>query len=394
MLSLDRLRAADTDLTSRPMEERGFPRTLAKLREGVATGVAPGFVASVWRLAEPTVYWTTAAGQRRIVPSSLPMTAETPFDLASISKVYATATSVARLVDRGWLNWNQPVRSILPDFPDSRVQLIHLLSHTAGLPAWFPLFNRIAEKFAPASQPSLVYKASIAERQKYMRELVFGTKLENAPGVKTVYSDLTFLTLGFIIEEVTGRTLNRAVPELVWKPMGIRNSEYRLVTKDPKSGADERFAATEDCPWRGGVLQGQVHDDNCWSMGGYAGHAGAFGTAHDQMVFSARMIAGFLSPKVRNVAWARVQPPIGPVGCDRTAGWDTPSGENPAFSTRFSNRSVGHLGFTGTSLWIDPEKGIAVSLLSNRVHPTRENDKIKAFRPEFHQALAEDLFGF
>ncbi len=369
------------------MDEVRFPRTLEVLRQGVAESVAPGFVASVWSAASPERYRAVAVGQRRVVPSALPLSVETPFDLASVTKVYGTATLAARLIERGWIDWNQPLRSILPQFRDDRVTLAHLLAHTGGLPAWFPFYEKLRTRFAPKP----IYDVSVAIRQKAMRELVFETPLENEPGSKAVYSDLSFLLLGFALEEVTSLPLDRAVERWVWEPMGIRNSSYRRVTRSATQGADDRFAATENCPWRGAVLQGQVHDDNCWAMGGYGGHAGAFGPVGDLMTFGSKLLSGFLSTAVRDRAWTRVVPPIGPPGCDRTPGWDTPSGEEPSLSRRFSPRSVGHLGFTGTSFWLDPDAQLAIALLSNRVHPSRENTQIRAFRPRFHSALADDL---
>ncbi len=381
------LSLSSEDLRHVPMDEAHFPRVLGVLRQGVAEGVAPGFVAGVWSASKPAQYRAAAVGCRRLVPSALPLSVDTHFDLASVTKIYGTATLAARLVDRGWIDWNQPLRSILPQFRDDRVTLTHLLAHTGGLPAWFPFYEKLRTRFAPKP----VCDVSVAQRQKAMRELVFEVPLENEPGAKAVYSDLSFLLLGFALEEVTALPLDRAVERWVWGPMGIRNSSYRRVTSDAIKAADERFAATEDCPWRGGVLQGQVHDDNCWAMGGYGGHAGAFGPIGDLMTFGSRLFSGFLSPAVRDRAWTRVVPPLGPPGCDRTPGWDTPSGEEPSLSRRFSSRSVGHLGFTGTSLWLDPDAGLAIALLSNRVHPTRENTRIKAFRPTFHSALADDL---
>jgi CubicO group peptidase (beta-lactamase class C family) len=170
--------------------------------------------------------------------------------------------------------------------------------------------------------------------------------------------------------------------------MGLPGAEFRRVTRGVEESRIEEAAATENCPWRGGVLQGQVHDDNCWAMGGYAGHAGAFGAVRDVPQFSAELSTRFLSRETLQAAWTRVSEPP---GCERTLGWDTPSGQDPAASSLFSPRSVGHLGFTGTSLWIDPDAGLAAALLSNRVHPSRENAGIKPFRARFHRALREDL---
>src|SRR5262249_54428427 len=150
----------------------------------------------------------------------------------------------------------------------------------------------------------------------------------------------------------------------VWEPMGVSTAFYRRIP-----GASpvpvETVAPTESCPWRERVLQAEVHDDNCWSMGGYAGHAGAFGDVRAVLELPRALYAGFLSRETLSAMWTRVP------GFDRTLGWDAPSGEEPSAGRLFSRNSVGHLGYTGTSLWIDKDAGLAVALLSNRVHPTR-----------------------
>lgn len=375
------------ELDLMPMDDSRYPRALATLRQGVESGVAPGFVLALWKASSPERYEAQAVGRRRIVPSVQEMAIETPFDLASVSKVYATATLAARLIDRGWIDWTTPLQAMIPQFSDSRVTIEHLLAHTAGLPAWLPLYERLRDRFAP----SPIHEVSVELRQRAMRELVLAAPLEAEPGAVAVYSDLSFLLLGFALEEVTSLPLDAAVERFVWAPLGIESSVYRRTTRSASAGADERYAATELCPWRGAMVQGQVHDDNCWTMGGYGGHAGVLAPASDLMLFAARMLGGFLSPGVLSRAWTPVRPPMGPLGCSRTPGWDTPSGDEPAFSKRFSQRSVGHLGFTGTSLWIDSTRGLAVALLSNRVHPSRENILIRSFRNQLHAALADDL---
>jgi CubicO group peptidase (beta-lactamase class C family) len=172
--------------------------------------------------------------------------------------------------------------------------------------------------------------------------------------------------------------------------MGIPGLYFRRVLANADQGRDESAVATELDEWRGGMVQGQVHDENCWSMGGYSGHAGAFGRLSDVVEFAAGlMTTSFLSPKVLREMWTRV---LLPPGCERTLGWDTPSANQASCGDRFSAQTVGHLGFTGTSLWMDPQKGIAVILLTNRVHPTRENILIRAFRPRFHNAILDDFF--
>jgi CubicO group peptidase (beta-lactamase class C family) len=374
-------------LALEPLAEGAFPLTHRCLRDGLAEGVAPGFVAGIWRASEPALARVVAMGSRRATPSVQPMETGTIFDLASVSKVFATATLAATLLERGWIGARTPLAELVPECRWEGIELRHLLAHTAGFPAWQPLWERLREQFGPGP----IHAASVRERQRAMRELVTAVAPEAAPGARALYSDISFLLLGFALEEATSLPLDRAVERHVWAWMGVEGAHYRRVTRAPGDDVREAAAATEDSSWRGGVLQGQVHDDNTWAMGGYAGHAGAFGTAHDVLTFGARWLSGFFSRATTEWAWTRVSPPAGPSGCERTPGWDTPSGPEPALGRGFSPRSVGHLGFTGTSLWLDPEAGIAVTLLSNRVHPTRENARIKPFRPRFHDALAADL---
>lgn len=321
--------------------------------------------------------------------AELPMERDTIFDLASLTKVFATSALAMTLIERGWIQWDTPVRSILPNFRHAGVTLKHLASHTSGLPAWYPLFEKMRESFHRDDLETLPIKI----RQEAMRKLVFGIDLERSVGTKAVYSDLGFLTLGFALEEVTGLPLDQAVMRFVWRPMGLsergRTGPYFVHTNQAVFRArDDRVAATEDSAWRHGVIQGQVHDDNCWAMGGYGGHAGAFGTAEDLLLYGKKFFSGYFSRMNLQAAWTRV---ADPGDCERTPGWDTPSGNSPAFGKTFSSKSVGHLGFTGTSFWIDPENGKVVTLLTNRVHPTRENTLIKSFRGKFHEALATDL---
>jgi len=383
-----------------------FPRTCAVLEAGVSEGVAPGFVAGLWQLKAPEEMDIIAWGQRRIFASAeprppllsslpmlpmLPMLNDTIFDLASVTKVFSTAALAAILIDRGWLSWDTPIAALLPEYPHPQIEVRHLLSHTAGLVAWQPFWQRLWQQFAPTP----LWQVPIQDRQNAMRDLVFAVVPEAAPGARCVYSDLSFLILGFALEELTRLPLDLAVKKWVWEPLGIQGAHYfrtsaqnldpRLV---PSHGIREEYAATEDCAIRGGILQGQVHDDNCWAMGGFAGHAGAFGRARDVLQFAKGLFHGFLSKQTLDLMWTRVSEPP---GCERTLGWDTPTGITSSAGTRFSAASVGHLGFTGTSLWIDREAELAVTLLSNRVHPSRENTKIKDFRPKFHNAIRLDL---
>ncbi|MCM2324355.1 MAG: beta-lactamase family protein [Oligoflexia bacterium] len=352
-----------SELALEPILAAEFPRTLAALNAAIADGVAPGAVAGFWSAARPQTIEAVALGSRRKIPSEQPLTTETIFDLASVSKVMGTSALTAVLVDRGELAWSTRLDSILPGYPFPGIELRHLLSHTAGFIAWKPFWEELREAFGGRA----LHEIPVEQRQAEMRRRVFAVAPDVAPGLRCTYSDVSFLLLGFALEEVTGLPLDRAVVERVWKPMGLDTAFYRRVTQGVNEARLDHVAATEACLWRGGVLQGQVHDDNTWAMGGYAGHAGAFGGVRDVLQFARCLLSGFVSPRTLQESWTRVEKPA---GCERTLGWDTPSGDAPAASRAFSPRSVGHLGFTGTSLWIDPEAGLAVTL-----SPSSRNSK-------------------
>ncbi len=366
-----------------------FETTQQVLQDAVLQGQVPGAVGGVWTSREPGRIWLCARGKRRLVPSEQDLDAHTVFDLASLTKLF-TSVLCARVVERGWLDWDTPVRAVLPSFQDHTehpVLLRHLLAHSAGFVDWRPFWQALLAR--AGGSPETLASVSVHARQKWMREEVWAVKPDVLPGAQMVYSDLSFLNLGFVLEEVLGRTLDRAMREFVLDPLELVDTGYRRVTQGVAVGRDEAVAATENCTWRGGVVQGQAHDDNTWAMGGYAGHAGLFGTARDLLLFAGRLLEGqFLAPKILKALWSRVDEPL---GSSRTLGWDTPSGAEPSAGALFSRNSVGHLGFTGVSLWVDLDASVAAVLLTNRVHPSRENQAIRELRPRFHQALRNDL---
>jgi len=370
------------ELTLSLLTPDNFSLTCQLIDQGIQEQVAPGMVAGYWRLQDPDRIHVYASGAKRQVPSVQPMSVDTAFDLASLTKIMATAALTAVLVDRRWLNWDTRLQAILPEFCSPEITLGHLLSHTAGFVAWRPLWENIRSQFLPHE----LHAVSVEKRQQAMRELVLEIAPEVEPGQRCLYSDISFLLLGFALEKITQMPLDRAVQEHVWNSWGLDTAFFRRVTQYVQQAPLDHVAATENCPWRGGVLQGQVHDDNCWAMGGYAGHAGAFGTIRDVLHFARGLLNGeWISRSTLQQSW--VSTSLG-----RTwGGWDTVSLTGSSTGQYFSNRSVGHLGFTGTSLWIDPDAELAVALLTNRVHPSRENNKIREFRPLFHDAIRKDL---
>jgi CubicO group peptidase (beta-lactamase class C family) len=378
---------------SEGLPEKSFPETWRLLRESVEptlseSRVAPGAVLGVWRRSEPRTPRFAFAGRVRAETDSPAVRVDTVFDLASLTKIVGSATLLARLVERGEVRWSDPVQAFFPEYAYSTVTLEHLASHTAGYAAWAPFWQKLLAE-GGRGNPTILRSIPVMQRQARVRDEVLASVPEVQPGVRALYSDLSFLLLGFCLERVTGLPLDQALQRRVFEPWGLEGLSFRRI--EEKEWQDSEVAATEQCPWRGRVLQGEVHDDNCWAMGGYGGHAGLFGRAEDLLLFARRWLEGAISRPVRQVAWTRV---ASPSGCERTPGWDTPSGPKPASGRGFGPGSVGHLGFTGTSLWIDPVRECAVVLLTNRVHPSRENIRIREFRPRIHDVLLQELSSF
>jgi len=380
---------ARSPLNVLPMESGAFPRVHEAISEALQQKVAPGFVLGIWSARFPDQAWVGSWGARRTLPSEQSMEVDTVFDLASLTKVMGTATLATALVERGWLSWEDPVRRYLPEIASPEIQVQHLAAHTAGYVAWEPLWERMREEFGTG-----LATAPISDRQEAMRRRVVPRALDARPGERVLYSDFGFLNLGFLLEEICGVPLDQAVAEWVFRPMGLRSARYHRVQASPAEDIHLDVAATENCAWRGAVIQGQVHDDNCWTMGGYGGHAGVFANIEDVLRFSRHWLSGYFAWPTVHQAWAEVISPVGPMGARRSRGWDMPSGLQAAAGPYFSSSGIGHLGFTGTSVWLDPSRGLAIALLSNRVHPSRENILIRSFRSKIHQILEEEWSQF
>lgn len=303
------------------------------------------------------------------------VTLDTVFDLASLTKPLATALAVMKLVEWGKTDLDRPIGDILAPFKGfakGAITLRHLLSHTSGLPDYRPYYVTLSEL------PQNI-------RKKTRQELLVQEPLVQPIGAQTLYSDLGFMILAWVVEELSGERLDRFVARTIYKPLGLGLFFVDLQAPLPEAP----FAATERCAWRKKLLQGQVHDDNAYAVGGIDGHAGLFGTARD--VYG--LIAALLDAYHGRAAGPVFKPDLVRLfleehqACGRALGFDMPSAEGSSSGRHFSSRSVGHLGFTGTSFWVDPDRELTVILLTNRVHPTRENTRIKAFRPVFHDAV-------
>ncbi len=296
----------------------------------------------------------------------------TLWDLASLTKVVGMTTAMMQLVEQDRVELDAPVVRYLPEFAGEgkeRVTIRHLLTHSSGLPSWRPLY-----KEAVAADTAVA--------------IVLATPLDTVPAARMVYSDLGAILLGKVVERVSGEALDAYLARHVFGPLGMTSTMYR-----PDASLRDRIAPTEFDPWRQRHIRGEVHDENAFMLGGVSGHAGLFSTAADLARFARMMLAGgtldgmrILRPSTIAQFTAVQDPGLS----HRALGWETPSGQNSA-GHRMSARAFGHTGFTGTSLWMDPEAGAFVILLTNRVNPSRQNTRISQVRIALADAVMSAL---
>ncbi len=337
-----------------------------------ARGAFPGGVLAVGH--QGSLVHLHAFGRLTYEATSPAVEPSTLYDLASLTKVVATTTMAMILVDEGRLDLDRPVASFLPAFQGAGKEAVtvrHLLTHSSGLPAVAPLYLEVHSR-----------EAAIAR--------IVAMDLTDPPGTQAVYSDLGILLLGEILEQSAGQPLETFVRDRVFLPLGMRSTRFR-----PPPELWPRIAPTEVDPWRGRLVQGEVHDENAFALGGIAPHAGLFSTAGDLARFAQMLLNGGDWHRRRLVSRQTVEQFTRKAGLppesDRALGWDTKSAEGSSAGTLFSARSFGHTGFTGTSLWIDPERRLFVVLLTNRVHPTRSNLLIREVRPAVADAVVRAL---
>ena len=361
----------------------------------IAERVFPGAVLLVGK--QDTAVYVRAFGYRSLVPEQTPMLADAIFDLASLTKALATSVALMLLVREKKLRLDDQVTRVIPMygvFGKSLTTFRQLLNHSAGLPAWKPYFQEIIK----CEKTGRVNFVASRAAKNYVYEQIHRERPEAAPGTRTLYSDLGFIVLGEVIEILTGNTLDRFCQEKIFKPLNLRSTGFVDLTRIRMrrlQPIDGMIAPTEDCPWRKKILCGEVHDDNAYAMGGVAGHAGLFSSARDVHTLIARL-SQCLIGKDNFVPQILLREFLSRDGASQDGnfalGWDTPSAGKSASGTLFSPRSVGHLGFTGCSIWWDLEKNCHVVLLTNRVHPSRKNEKIKEFRPQVHDLIMKALF--
>ena len=375
------------------MPDRWAP--LQKLLEaGVSQGVFTAAVALAGLKGE--LRWEGAAGFLSRDPGAAAVTLDTVFDLASLTKPLATTLALMVLAGRGRLDLATPLGEVLPAAwlpPDKRpLTLGSLLTHRAGLPAWRPFYQEVLAA-PPEARPALLARLAAA------------TPLEYPPDTATLYSDLGFMLLAAVVESLSGKNLDQFCREEIYRPLGLKTlgfiplpqpAQTVPTTENRKPKTENRlYAATEPGLIAGRPPAGEVHDENAWAAGGVAGHAGLFGPGREVFQLVASIYRAYGGEPAGPLTPAAVRTFLTvPPGADRACGFDIP-GPDPAARAAgryFSPRSVGHLGFTGTSFWLDLETGQMVVLLTNRVHLGRDDKtRIAAFRPRFHEAASRAL---
>ena len=343
------------------------------MHQAISENVFPGAVLLVSQ--KSSILFFEAYGHANLF-SGTAMTTETIFDLASLTKPLATTLAVMLLVQRGEIELELTLGSLLPEFKDSdksSIELKHLLYHKAGFPDYRPYYQALAE-IPPSKRQAALYE--------YLRD----EPLIHLIGEKVLYSDLGFMILRRVVETVCGHRLDRFVTREIYKPLELDNLYF--VPLDEKIPVAD-YAATEKCPWRKVVLEGRVHDENAYALGGVEGHAGLFGSAQNVYsllsdllyAFQGNDSSGLFHQNLVHTFFTRLP------DTDKALGFDTPSLTGSSSGSHFSKKSVGHLGFTGASFWMDLEREIIIIFLTNRIHPTRTNNGIKSFRPRLHDAV-------
>lgn len=356
------------------------------LKKGLDTDVFSAVAVGVYQYRKGReLRLITTRGRTRSDEQGTSVNEDTFFDLASLTKPLCTTMGILCLIQQKEIEWETKLFDMLPYtvHPELRdISIDQLLTHSAGLIAYKPVY----QSFAPI--PRREKKEKILT--EFLRE-----RAAYPPGSTCLYSDPGFMLLGALIEKVAGTGLDTFYRSEIARPLQVEESiQFRPLSSNQKE--EKTIAATELCPWRQKLLQGEVDDEHAWLMNGVAGHAGLFATINGVMAvtehllhqwrgrtghpgFSNDILRKALTKKYAARSWYR--------------GFDTPAAQGSSGGIYLSPSSAGHLGYTGTSFWIDPDQDVVVVLLSNRVHPTRKNEQIKQFRPLLHNTVLEVLRG-
>jgi CubicO group peptidase (beta-lactamase class C family) len=367
----------------------------AALQSAVDDGVFPGAQLAVRLRGE--LQCVVVAGRLSSTSPGLPVQPTTIYDLASLTKPLVTATSVLLLIQRAKVMLEDSVQGVLTELegtPIGQATVRDLLAHRSGLPGWRPFYERL-DAGGVVSEPL----GGNHDVKQQVLKLIRDEPLIYTRGTRSVYSDLGFMLLGFLVERLSGMPMDIWFGETIAQPLQADPMMYcppvgraRLGVVRPAIDASQ-IAPTEQDERRNRLLCGEVHDENAAAMGGVAGHAGLFGTAESVLAVSGAWLRGYhgresiLDAKLVRQFTTRQE---SAAQSSWALGWDTPSVPSSSGSS-FSEQSFGHLGYTGTSLWIDPLRELEVVLLSNRVHPSRRNEKIKTFRPYIHDLVYREF---
>ncbi len=341
------------------------------IARAIADSAFPGAQLAILR--DSTILVERAYGRHTYDLEAQAVDLSTLFDLASLTKVIATTAAVMKLYDEGRLSLDDPVMKYLPRFTGAAkkiVSLRHLLLHRSGLPA----FRRLSD---------------IAATEEAALDSVFSTPLVAEPGDSTIYSDLGMITLGKVVEQVTGMSLARYVQEEFYAPMGMAHTMFNPPLELRSAAAPTEY----DSVWRKTLVQGAVHDENAATLSGVAGHAGLFSTASDLARFMQMLLNGgryhgkqYLRASTIDEFLRKRSP-----GQERWLGWDMKAKNGSSAGSLFSASSFGHTGFTGTSIWADPDSRLAVIFLTNRIYPSRANSGLNKIRPLLHDAIVRAM---
>lgn len=342
-----------------------------ELQKGIEDQVFPGAALLVARHRH--ILFRGFFGVATLFPQPEPLTDKTLFDIASLTKPVATTTLMMLAVQEKGLDLDAPISQWIKEFETEdkrKITLSHLLKHTSGLPAWRPYFEQ-----CPKNDSKFFYLKKIAQEP-----------LEHSIGSRRNYSDLGFVILGFFLETFYQKSLDELFLQKIAGPL---NLTHTFFLRRGETKADVPFAATDDSQWRKKLIRGEVHDDNAYALGGVAGHAGLFSTVDDLHLFlsSIRQACKGEHSLLSKGIIQRF------VGADQEIklGWDQPSPQDSQAGRFFSKNSIGHLGYSGCSFWMDLDRDFHVILLTNRIHPTCKNEKIKVFRPLIHDLIYREL---
>ena len=341
-----------------------FAEAYSILNEAIATQAFPGAAFGVF--AHGQIQVLDGVGGFTYDAVTAPVTPAAVYDLASVTKVIATTSMAMLLHQRGQLSLDQPLVELLPAFAHGNVVTLRLLlAHASGLPGY-------ARLFAEADSPEALLHACLQ------------LPLTSIPGTHAEYSDPGFILLGRALEVIAGEPLQNFCAREIFIPFGMQSTCFR----PPPSWRSSIPPTEEDATFRHRIVQGEVQDENCFILGGVAGHAGLFSSALDPLLYAQGLFQKHLFTG-QTLALFTTRAGL-PADSSRALGWDTPS--SPSSSGRFfSPRSAGHLGYSGTSLWIDFERQVAIVLLTNRTWPHRQSQSIRTVRPAFHDAVMKAL---